>query len=290
MSAALISIAKRFWPDLEARSYQRQLSGAGDVIIALVITPLAVIGLLWLVLSTDLTSINQHLSEYLLFGLLQLIFSRVKYFFIISIRADRDGSAEGSLASMVQWTSIFLLGPTAIWLTMLEVWARFIIDIRQAGSIGARWNQYRSFVLEITAGTIAYLGAFQFYDYLGGQVPIAGLSLETISIALAALAINMVVMLLIWSGYIGFAVWVQRQVVPDASLRPIINFFLRAFGLTILANPFAILVAGCSFRCRARSKPPAAGHCCCPCPPVKLGRRIQPPAISSAAAVRTAWA
>jgi len=244
MYVALISIAKRFWPDLESRSYERQLTGAGDVVIALAMTPLAVIGLIWLVLSSDLTSISQNISAYLLFGLLQLVFSRVKYFFIITIRADRYASAEGSLASMVQWTSIFLLGPTAIWLTLLGVCARFIIEMRRAGSIGARWNQYRSFIMELTAGTIAYLGAFYLYDYMGGQVPIAGLSLETISIAFTALVANMALVLLIWSGYIAFAIWVQPQVVPNTSIRPIINFFMRAFGLTILANPFAILVAG----------------------------------------------
>ncbi len=244
MYTSLISIAKRFWPDLESRSYERQLTGAGDVVIALVMTPLAVIGVFWLVFKTDLASIGQSFSAYLLFGLLQLVFSRVKYFFIITIRADRYGSAEGSLASMIQWTSIFLLGPTAIWLTVLGVWARFIIDMRQAGTIGARWNQYRSFILELTTGTIAYLGALQLYQYMGGQIPIAGLTIEMISIAFSALVANMLLVLLVWSGYIAFAVWVQPQVVPDASIRPIINFFLRAFGLTVLANPFAILVAG----------------------------------------------
>ncbi len=244
MYSAFNAIAKLFWPELETASYQRRLVGTGDVIFALLTTPLALTGLIWLILVTDLYSISQNWFLFLVFGVLQFIFSRVKYFFIIEIRTDRYGSAEGSLASMLQWASIFLLGPTALWLSVIGVFSSYYLDWRRPGSRAARWNQYRSFITELTTVTIAYLVAFWAYLGLEGQIPIQNLSLEVIIIALSALIINSLLVFAIWTPYIAYAVWVQRQVVPGASVKPILKFFLLAFGLPILAHPFAILIAG----------------------------------------------
>jgi serine phosphatase RsbU (regulator of sigma subunit) len=244
MYNALYTVAKRLWPELEGVSYQRRLVGTGDVAISLLTTPFAIIGLLWLILASDINSIFQAWPLYIVLGLLQLIFSRVKYFFIIELRTDRYGSAEGSLGSMLQWASLFLLGPTALWLSVIGVFGEYFRDWQSPGSKAARWNQYRSFITELTTATLSYLIAFGVYLELGGQVPIPGLSLDIVIIALLALIINSVLVFAIWAPYILYAIWVQRQVVPDASIRPILQFYIQAFGYPILAHPFAILIAG----------------------------------------------
>ena len=109
----LSEFAKTFWPGLDSLSDQRRLVGTGDVLSFLYTLPLAIIGILWLILSTDLELIQQQFL-FLLFNFgLVFLFSRLSFFTIIEIRSDRYGSSKDSLASMIQWSVIFLFGPTA---------------------------------------------------------------------------------------------------------------------------------------------------------------------------------
>ena len=141
----IIRLAKVAWPELEQLSGQRQLVGAGDVITFFYTLPLAIAGLAWLVIKTDL---NLILREPWLFGFilgLIFLFSRVSYFVIIEIRTDRYGTSEESLATMIQWSAVFLLGPTSLWLLLLYHTANSIRLIRQSASKAARWSLLRFF-------------------------------------------------------------------------------------------------------------------------------------------------
>ena len=62
----LSGFAKTFWPGLDSLTEQRRLIGTGDVLTFLYTIPLAVIGLAWLILSTDLDIIQEHILFYLL--------------------------------------------------------------------------------------------------------------------------------------------------------------------------------------------------------------------------------
>jgi hypothetical protein len=98
----LSGFAKTFWPGLDSLNDVRRLVGTGDVLSFLYTLPLAIIGILWLIRSTDLELIQQQFLFLLFnFGLL-LIFNRLSFFTIIEIRSDRYGSSEDSLASMIQ--------------------------------------------------------------------------------------------------------------------------------------------------------------------------------------------
>jgi len=57
----LSDFAKTFWPGLEGISEQRRLVGTGDVLTFLYTLPLAILGLIWLVLSTDTGVIQKNL-------------------------------------------------------------------------------------------------------------------------------------------------------------------------------------------------------------------------------------
>ncbi len=244
MPGFIYSLVKRLWPELEHMSEQRRLMGVGDVLSFFTTAPLALVGLFWLGAVSDLNWMMRQAGWLAFFLGLILTFNWMSYFFIIEIREDRYGSADGSLASMVQWSAVLILGPSALWLSVVFSFINFVQNWRKFTSAAARWSQLRTLAMEQAANTVAYLGALEVYQNLGGVIPLPGLSFSAISIAMAAMVAYFILVVLIWLEYILYAIWAQRVLTRSHNLAPLVKFFALALGLPNLAHPFAILVAG----------------------------------------------
>ena len=139
----LSNFAEQFWPGLNSLNDQRRFVGTGEVISFLYTLPLAIIGLIWLIFITDLDVLTEQ-AIFLLFNLgLIFLFSRLSYFIIIEIRPDRYGSSQDSLATMILWSAVFLLGPTALWLNVIYAFINFLGNWRTSISLASRWTQLR---------------------------------------------------------------------------------------------------------------------------------------------------
>jgi serine phosphatase RsbU (regulator of sigma subunit) len=240
----LSDLANKFWPGLASMSDQRRLIGTGDVLSFLYTLPLSIIGIIWLIWITDLEVIQEHFL-FLVFNLLLFfLFSRLSFFTIFELRTDRYGSSEDSLASMIQWSAIFLLGPTAIWLGVIYTSIDFYRDWRNSPSPFQRWNHLRSFSTTIAVGTIAVLISLVVYTNIGGAFPIPGLTLGSVFPALIALIIQFLLAIFIVSGYLAYHVGVQRILFQSHTVKPLVRFFLISIGLPFLSHPFSILLAG----------------------------------------------
>ncbi len=240
----LSEFAKAFWPGIDSLSDQRRLVGTGDVLSFLYTLPLAIIGIFWLIRSTDLELIQQQFGFLLFnFGLL-ILFNRLSFFTIIEIRSARYGSSEDSLASMIQWSVIFLLGPTALWLSVIYDFIDFVLDWRVSSTPGQRWSLLRTLSTTLAVHTFAILASLTIYKNIGGEFPIPGLTITSITQAFIALISQFFFVLLIVSGYLIYHIGVQRILAQSQTIQPLVRFFLISVGLPYLAHPFSILLAG----------------------------------------------
>ena len=240
----LSEFAKAFWPGIDSLSDQRRLVGTGDVLSFLYTIPLAIIGILWLIRSTDLELIQQQFW-FLLFNFsLLYLFNRLSFFIIIEIRSARYGSSKDSLASMIQWSVIFLLGPTALWLSVIYDFIDFVLDWRVSSTPGQRWSLLRSLSTTLAVHTFAILVSLTIYKNIGGEFPIPGLTITSITQAFIALISQFFLVLLIVSGYLIYHIGVQRILSQSQTIQPLVRFFLISVGLPYLAHPFSILLAG----------------------------------------------
>ena len=237
-------IARKLWPELATMSSQNQLVGTGDVLIFLVNLPLAAAGIIWLYFSTSLSVIVDYWKAFLFLAGLMVIFQQLNYFIIFEIRKDRYGSADGSLAGVIQWAAIFLLGPTALWLSVIGQLARFSLAWRQTSSKAAHWSSLRNFTVELAVTTVGSLVALIFYQKWIGVYPFPEMTTATVLAGLATLSIYILMVLLIWSVYIAYSAWVQNKLAQQAGVAPLFRFMLLALGFPFLALPFAILLAG----------------------------------------------
>jgi len=225
-------------------SLQSRLVGMGDVLVFLLNMPLAIAGLIWLYFSSSPSIFKTYWIDFLFLAGLMVLFQQLNYFIIFEIRKDRYGSADGSLAGAIQWTGVFLLGPTALWLSVVIQTVRFGITWRQNSSKAARWSNLRNYTVELAVTTLASLVALIFYHDWIGEYPFPQLSTTTVLIGLVTLIIYLLMVLLIWFVYIGYSAWVQNKLAQQVGVTPLLKFMLLALGLPFLALPFSILLAG----------------------------------------------
>jgi serine phosphatase RsbU (regulator of sigma subunit) len=247
MQPKLQSIAKLFWPDIDTLSEQRKLIAIGEVITFLYSLPLALAGMGWLIIVSEVSILPEFRQEWLfitlIFGLI-FLFDKVNYFIIAEIRDNRYGSSKGSFLTMVHWSAIFLLGPLAVWIRVVTILIVFTWSWFQTKSRFARWNLARNLNLDLATSTLALLTALNLYQTWGGEFPIPSLSIEIIAAAFGAISVQFLLSFLISSGYLLYHLRVQKLLSSSYSLRPLLIFFLFSLGLPYLSHPFAILAAG----------------------------------------------
>jgi len=223
---------------------QRRLISTGNVLSVLYTFPLGVIGLFWVITITDIALLHEAWGFWLLIYIIMVLFNQVNYFIIIEINDNRYGSSSGSLVSMIHWSALLLFGPTAIWLMVFWLFSYFIWIWRKYKSKSTHWNQLRNLCFDLAINTFATLITLTIYNSLGGLFPIKGLTVNSVILAMAALFIQLILIVIIWTGYIAYQVRIQQQISGEDSIRPLLRFFFLSFGFQFLAHPFAILAAG----------------------------------------------
>ena len=236
-------LAKKVRPELEGFSGQRRLGAVADTLTLLYSLPLALVGLAWLAAVSDWGAVAHNWELFILLAAFTFLFNRFSFFIIAEIRSGGYANSEGALDGMVLWTAVLLFGPVGLWLDV--VWSLYTLGrgLFQARLPGARWSRLRVFFATTSSNLLSTLVALQVYGWLGGTLPLEGFTPTNLLAALAAMLVQIALQLFLYSGYIGYVAWGLRNVMqtsPAAAL----NFFLMAYALPALANPFAILAAG----------------------------------------------
>jgi serine phosphatase RsbU (regulator of sigma subunit) len=240
----LLAIAKIFRPELENMSVERRLAGIGDVLSVLYSAPIAIAGLIWLILSTDLNVVQENAILLIIFAILWVVFNQTIFFFIVELGPNRYASADGSLSGIVLWSAVLLIGPVFLWFAVLWSAFRLVIDLRNAPTIASRWDSLRNFSLQITAYTTGLLLSLAFYSRWGGKYPFSGFTFSAILPTLGAMFFYLILMIVLWSGYLAYVSWSQRMIGAGGSVRATLYFFFLALGLNFAPHPFAILASG----------------------------------------------
>jgi serine phosphatase RsbU (regulator of sigma subunit) len=244
MKTVFERISYLIWPELEAMHNSRRLVGIGDILTTLYAAPVSIIGIIWLVRTSDLSIFRQDWIMVLVFFGIIALFSYLNFFMIIEFREDRYGSADGAFNSMAVWAAVLVYGPTSLWLMILLQTSIFLFSLPRLVSKAARWNNLRNYFLTLSGFTLPYLVGIKVYQWAGGVFPIASLNVEDVTAAFAGILTNFFIFVLIWTPYFFYALYVQKQLSRSSNMRPIIIFFVMALALPTIAHPFAILAAG----------------------------------------------
>jgi serine phosphatase RsbU (regulator of sigma subunit) len=243
MNDIIYNLAKKLRPDLVSYSGQQRMSATADVFTLVYTAPLALIGLIWLIAVSDWGTIRTHGMVYLMMAVILYIFNRLRFFFITEIHTGGYANSDGAMDGIAVWAAILILGPTALWLKVIWDVLIFISSIYRDSTIQSFWNRGRMCSADLSSDLLATLVALAVYRWIGGEIPISGISISAIIPAFLAIIVQYLGAVAIYSGYIAYVVWSLKNVLRTPT-RPAISFFALALSLPALANPFGIVAAG----------------------------------------------
>lgn len=244
MASITTQIAKRFWPEVTSLPDEVQGNGIANVLTVLYATPLAIVGLIWLAASTDVSLFFREWRMFAILTVLILLLERISFFVTIETGRGRYANSEGSLDTVILWVGVFIYGPTAIWIMIIGAIIEHIIIVSRTTSKGELWNATRNLTVGISCLSLGILISLEIYKFLGGSFPLAGLSVNLIYPAIIALVVYFIVNLLIWSGFILSILFHRQRIISEGSRTPILRLILMAIAIPNLVTPISIIIAG----------------------------------------------
>jgi len=182
----LLPLAKFFWPELaEVGPHDLESSSRlADVLGSLYASPIALIGLGWLIAVTDVSLFLDHWQVLLVFAALVILLRQLTFVLFIEIRSGDYADFRGSLAGIISWSAALSFGSTALWVGIAGVLSHYLFH-RLPASASARWNRARNLSFEL-AGITAQLIGLTVYQHLGGAFPLATASRGALTVAALA--------------------------------------------------------------------------------------------------------
>ncbi len=208
--------------------------------------PIAIIGIIWLILVTDVQIVRQEWLVLMLILGLMALFNRFTFELRLQITKTIFSSASGSLMPMISWSAMLIFGPTALWLHLFLSTGETIWQIGNEGNKQYRWTLLRSYVQEITLFIFGGLIGLSVYSWLGESYPLTRLEFAFIWKAFVAILVTIIIQLLL---IVPFALRVSKAMAtfqedPSSNSASMIQFLLVAMNSSNIALPFSILAAG----------------------------------------------
>lgn len=174
----------RLWPDLSHGVDAPTVADRASLVwLTFLATPLAIVGLVWLVSVSFPLPHEQAGLWLLLLALHQLL----ALFDFSAILQTGEVHVPGAPARLIAWSGALLMGPVALWLDVVGV----ILAVawrwgRSAGDTEQRWRLRGRLALNMGRDTLPGLTALAAYQAWGGAIPLAGLTPTNLLSALYA--------------------------------------------------------------------------------------------------------
>jgi serine phosphatase RsbU (regulator of sigma subunit) len=241
------ALARRLYPGLELLKPEERAIPTVNILGVLFATPLAVAGLIWLVISTNWNVYVHEWPTLLAVAAALVILTRLRFYMIIDISQSGGnyGNAAGTFEGGVLWSAAFLFGPSVLWLDLLLSASQLIFARNAWKDAMRRWATARDLTFTLVNSSLISLTALACYRAWGGTFPLPDLTLSWLLLGTGTILVKFVLELtLLGLGYLGYTLWAMRD-----SLTPRLLLSLPALlflGLVVphIANLFAAPLAG----------------------------------------------
>jgi nitrate reductase NapE component len=209
--------------------------------------PIALIGVFWLIGSTDLSLGREEWLGLAIIFILLALFSRYTFELRLQLTKTKFATNTGSLEQLISWSGALMFGPIALWPDLLLNSGVYAYRWWQEGNVNNRWNIARNYVQDVSSTTIARLLGLTVYGWLGGVYPLAGLSwAEVWPAAIVATLVYFLTALLLFAPFGRRIVQLITisQVNDVVTPSSVTRFLLVSLSLSYASLPFAILAAG----------------------------------------------
>ena len=202
MEYYLTQIAGKLWPDLDTLDEVERKRVAKELVGIIYGSLLAVVGLGWLVVATDLALLRSQWPTLLLMLILAVTLNQLGFFWVVERRAGIYDRWSTQLGGLVSISAALLFGPTALWLGALLPLVHYARGWRATPLPTQRVLAMRNLVLNVSSFSIGSLLGFTLYRELGGSFPPPGLAWPAPALAEGAVLTLLVFDWLCWTCYL----------------------------------------------------------------------------------------
>jgi serine phosphatase RsbU (regulator of sigma subunit) len=235
----LTRIATKLWPDLVQLDEPERKRIANELVGIVYGALLAMIGLVWLALATDLALLRAQWPMLLLMLVLALVLNQLGFFWIVERRPGTYDRWSSQLGGLVTISAALLFGPTALWLGVIVVLTQYFQMWRTTSMATQRLGVIRNLVLNLCCFLLGSLLGLAVYQQLGGSFPLPGFTWPAAPLAALAVLTLLGFDWLCWSGYLLLVGNIQLSRVGVLELGLFAKFEVVAY----LPEFFAILAA-----------------------------------------------
>ncbi len=240
----LYTIVKRIYPPVQDLADRERVQTSANVLGTLYSAPLALAGLIWLILLTDFTRFRAEWRTLALILILHFVFERLDFYLYVETTPGTYADWSDSLVSLVSWSSVLIFGPTALWITVLWLATWSGRRWRRATSDQWRWNIARNMSFHLMTEIFACLIAVAFYRSWGGAFPLPGLDLRYLWPAIGATLVWMLSVGVFWAPLLNFFSQFEGFAWGESWWETWVRFLGVTLVWRVLVDPFAILAAG----------------------------------------------
>jgi len=238
------TLTQRLWPEVAQMDERRTLRAVELIVQLLYLLPFAIAGLIWLLLGTDYTLLDENLDRLaLLFvAMLLLLLQPFDVRIRLDARREQELKISSSLAPLVMWSTLFLHGAVGLWAMVLASVVASLYRGWQVGRYGQNpiWEPLSIFVQEISIYVFSTIVAATLYLELGGAFPVTGDEFADwlpafLTVILGALLSGLIML--------PAAIQIDSLTGERISLNGLFRFYVGAVALPLVIGPFAIIVA-----------------------------------------------
>ena len=244
MQKVLDFIARRFWPELLDASERDRAIVSGDILAVLYAGPLAIVALVWLVLSTDLQVFRSAWFPFVIFLMLIYAFRRLDFNSYIEVERGIFGNFNGSIEDMVRWPAALMFGPTALSLFLVWRTVSLVQSLREADVARLSWSASRNYLTDAGGDTLAGLVALLVYARLGGVHPPAGLALPALVPAIYATLVRFLIPIVVAAPHMLYLERSPALAFGSESVRALRRLTWTSVSWPLLVAPFTVFAAG----------------------------------------------
>jgi serine phosphatase RsbU (regulator of sigma subunit) len=202
MEQRLLRIAGKLWPDLDVLDTPERKHIARELVGIIYGTLLAMLGLGWLVLATDLALLAAEWPILLLMFILAAALNQLDFFWVVERRTGIYDRWIAQLGGLVTISAALLFGPTALWLGAILPLVKYAQTWHTRSLPTQRILTMRNLVLNISSFSIGSLIGLALYEQLGGSFPLPSLGWPAGPLATGAVVILLLFDWLCWTCYL----------------------------------------------------------------------------------------
>ena len=213
----LDSLARYLQSDYDSLPETTQNQFLVELTGIIVSIPLVFVGLIWLISLSDWSLLRDEWPAFLFFLIIAILLGRLSFFQILGdIAGDFDYNTS-NLADVVTTSAIFIFGPTAVWLVILQSLAYHLGIKRNLLTPAEYRNWLRNMLFNLWANPIAVLMGLLVYEGLGGRFPLSDLALQSSWPAFVAVAVILILNVIFFQ-FLVF-IWIRLIWYPEGGVR-----------------------------------------------------------------------